>query len=125
MAYNSPFRPHGKTVSLQTSATPGTSQNYQILASDFGLTSGQIWPAHFRIINNGTADIWFAARPTAGLVAAFPTIVAGTAGTSQVGFRLKPGVVEVFTLQDGPAFWVSDVSGTASQPYDLSPGEGQ
>lgn len=124
MANTTAFAPQGKTVSGQTNATPSTSNNYQIKPSDIGLTSTGGFPSQVRACNNGTADVWIVFANATGTAAAFPTVSAGTVGTPAVGWRLKPGVVEVFSIPAGPALWVSDISGTASQQYDLTFGEG-
>jgi hypothetical protein len=127
MANDNAFAFRGKTVSLTTSATPNTAQARQILKSDINPNKNDP-PSVFRCINNGTADIWLVisnvqAEATA---AAFPTAGTGTSiGTPQLGFRLKVGIVEVFTINWGAGgIWIGDVSSGTSQNYDLTPGEG-
>lgn len=127
MANNNAFAQRGKSVSHTTSGTPSTAQIYEIQRSDInpGIENP---PSVFRCINNGTADVWLVIANTQAAVGtpAFPTAGTGSAvGTPQPGFRLKVGVVEVFTIPWGAGgVWVGDVSGTASQNYDLTPGEG-
>jgi hypothetical protein len=115
------FQPIGLTATLQTNASASTSDNYQLLPSAFGLTN---FPQQVRFINNGTADIWVALANATGTAAAFPTIAAGGTGTPTAGWRLKPGVVEVFTIPGGPALFISDISASTSQSYDVTFGEG-
>lgn len=120
MAYNAPFSIQGKTVSLQTSATPSTSQSRQIQASDFGMTS---LPSQLRFVNNGTSDVWISMTSATATVV-IPTPGTSTVGTPQAVVRLKPGVIEVFGMGGGPVLFVSDISTGASQVYDVTPGEG-
>src|SRR5258708_18294323 len=120
MANNSPPNVQGKTISLQTSATPSTSQSRVILPTDFGM--GNL-PAQVRIVNNGTGDVWISMTP-ASATAVIPTPGTTTVGTPQAVFRLKPGAIETFTCGGGPALFVNDISTVASQVYDLTPGEG-
>jgi hypothetical protein len=128
---SSAFQQLGKTVTLNTNAVVSTNQSAIVLMTDFALTQA---PQSLRMINNGTADVWVYITPAAA-VAAFPTAGTTTAGTPQPGFRLKPGVVEVFGLNVLAAnpnnvqppvagFWVNTISSVASQPIDISPGEG-
>jgi hypothetical protein len=124
VAIQGAFSPQGKTASLQTNATPSTSNNYQITTANLGLDAKAGFPPQARFVNNGTADIWIVISSVTGIAAAFPTVSAGTAGTPQPGLRLKPGVVEVQTLPGGPNMFISDISGTASQQYDMTVGEG-
>ena len=120
MATNIPFRITGKTITLQTSSSISTSQSRQVLASDFGLTN---LPEQLRVVNNGTVDVWVSFTQ-ATATAAFPTAGTTTVGTPTAGIRLKPNVVEIISLNTGPVLWINDISGTASQAYDLTPGEG-
>jgi hypothetical protein len=126
MAYNSPFRPHGKTLTLQTNVVASTpTVPYLIKPSDFGLNQGEQYPSQLRIINNGTADIFINVGNRSDIdTAAFPTPTAGAAGTGQYGWRIKPNAIEVFSINVGPTMYISDVSASASQQYDLTPGEG-
>ncbi len=121
MAGNIPFCPQGKTITLQTSGSINTSQNRQVKESDFAIST---LPSQFRIVNNGTADIWVVFSSTSGPTAAFPTAGTTSVGTPQPGWRLKPGVVEVFTNPAGPSLFIADISSVASQTYDITAGEG-
>lgn len=130
MAILSAFQVIGQTVSLVTNATPATSQSATVGLDDFVLTQP---PQSLRMINNGTSDIWIWLTKTAQ-TAAFP--VAGTTeGGHAPGFRLKPGIIEVFaanvwafnveaTDPKMSAFWVNTISAVASQQFDMTPGEG-
>lgn len=121
MAGNIPFAPQGKSITLQTSGTINTSQNRLILPSDFALP---FYPTQLLIISNGTDDIWIATGLTSSVTAVFPTAGTTTVGTPQPGVRLKPGAIQVFTLNCGQVLYLADISPTASQKYDLIPGEG-
>jgi hypothetical protein len=120
MATNVPFRITGKTITLQTSGTISTSQSRQVQASDFGLND---LPMQLRVVNNGTVDVWVSFT-AATATAAFPTAGTTTVGTPTVGIRLKPNIIEIISLNTTPVLWINDISGTASQTYDLTPGEG-
>jgi hypothetical protein len=127
----SAFQALGKSVSLLTNAAASTTQSAVIFLTDLGLLQA---PQSLRIVNNGTVDIWVSFTPLTQ-AAAFPTPGTVTAGTPQPGFRLKPGVVEVFALNamspnpavaqiGNPGFWVNTISTVAAQPFDITPGEG-
>jgi hypothetical protein len=131
MSIISAFAAAGNTVTLNTNVAANTSQSCPVDLSDFGLTQ---MPQALRMLNNGTADIWVYISG-ATQTAAFPTAGTTDAGTPQPGFRLKPGIREVFTLNAGspnveglqppvPGFWVNTISSVASQPLDITPGEG-
>lgn len=123
MAYNSAFKPEGKTVTLTAGLSSGSKL---VTAGSFGLNN---IPETVRLANNGTADIWmYISKGDQGpQTAAFPTAGGqNDIGTPQPGFRLKPGIVEVFTTKYvGPdGFYVNDISTSASQTYDITPGVG-
>jgi len=133
MAITSAFQMQAsaKTITVQTNVAPSTSQSTVINLTDMGLTQ---WPQSLRMINNGTVDIWVYPSNSAQ-TAAFPTAGTVTAGTPQPGFRLKPGVVEVFALSvlatnpsaaqpPVPGFFLNTIASVASQQFDVSPGEG-
>jgi hypothetical protein len=133
---SSAFQQTGLSATLTTNVAPSTSQSALVTLANLGLTQA---PQSLRMINNGTADVWVSIT-SATATAAFPTPGTTTAGTPTAGLRLKPGVVEVFGLsQLGlnagggssptgpgslPGFWVNTISASASQPIDITPGEG-
>lgn len=121
MAGNTAFTPQGKTITLQTSATPSTSQNRQVKESDFAIST---LPSQFRIVNNGSADIWIVLSSTSAPTAAFPTAGTTTVGTPQPGIRVKAGLTEVIGNPAGPSLFIADICSVASQTYDITAGEG-
>lgn len=129
MGQTAAFQLSGLSVSLTTNAAPATSQSALIKLSDLGMLQA---PAALRVVNNGAVDIWMSITPAAA-AAVLPTPGTTTAGTPTAGLRLKPGVVEVFTLAalglaaggaGVPGFFVNTISANATQAFDLSPGEG-
>jgi hypothetical protein len=124
MSFVKPFAPTGKTITLTTNGSASTTNSLQILPSDFGYT-GSIFPPNYMFTNNGTADIWIVMATTAAVAAAaaFPTAGTTTVGTPQLGFRLKPGVIQVMSF-DGQVLFVGDLSTGTSQSFDITPGEG-
>lgn len=131
MSIISSFQPTGKTITLQTNATPSTSQSCPITLNDIGV---QTFPSQVRTVNNGTADVWINFTPSTGTIVV-PTAGTTTPGTPQQAIRLKPGVVETFSLNTWAAnpnnvqppsqgFFVQSISSVASQAIDLTFGEG-
>lgn len=123
MSNISPFLALGKTVTLSTNGSINMVNSTQIQPSDFNLT---FLPTQYMLVSNGTADIWvvFAATSAVAAAAAFPTAGTTTPGTPQLGVRLKPGVIMVVTFSGGPNLFVGNISATASQTFDITPGEG-
>jgi hypothetical protein len=133
MGIGSAFQTSGKTASITAGVAVVTPL---IRWTDLGLTQS---PQALRLVNNGTVDVWVWISNAAQGGTAFPT--AGTAsgvggaGTPQYGFRLKPGVVEVFGFNavnlnpnneqpQNPGFFFNNLSTVAGQIVDISPGEG-
>lgn len=137
MALNEAFQASGLSFSISTNATPATSQSTLVTLAGLSLAQA---PQSLRLVNNGTADVWLSITPAAA-TAAFPTPGTVTVGTPAAGVRLKPGIVEVFTLSQlglnagaGPAaqgpgsipgWFMNTISASASQIVDCTPGEGQ
>src|ERR1700730_7020806 len=131
MALLSAFQYLGKSVTLITNAAASSTQRAFVLRTEFFLTQ---WPQALRMVNNGTVDIWVSFTQ-AGTAAAFPVGGTTTAGTPSAGFRLKPGIVEIFgwpTLAPNPSalhpqvpgFFVNSIASLGAQPFDMTPGEG-
>jgi len=129
MSDGQPFQQIGLTATI-TTAGANTSQSTLVKFSDLGLSQQ---PRGIRVINNGAADIWMSITKQAA-AAAFPIAGTTTVGTPSAGKRLKPGVIEAFTLGDpmsanvdglgNGGFFINTISPTAAQSFDVTPGEG-
>lgn len=133
MGAPNPFLPYGKTFLFSTTVAINTTQSRQILTTDiFGAGNAALTPNAVRIHNSGTVVVWFNFTAAAGAVVV-PTAGLTTVGAPQLAIPIYPGLVEVFTLQlpwtplgipGVPGVFMQDISGTASQPYELTFGEG-
>lgn len=126
MALYSAFEPTGLTATLQTNSTLSTNQTTGLLTlAAFGIT---LVPEAFRMINNGTVDIWVVWSASSSVTAAFPVAGTTTIGTPAAGFRLKPNIVEVFRFNawntTAGGFYIATICSVASQAFDMTPGEG-
>lgn len=126
MAINSAFQPRGKGFALTASAA---SQSAVIPLSALATDN---FPSQMKWVNNGTVDVWVDIADAA-VAAAFPTPGTVDAGTPTYGFRLKPGIIEVYgfvvrrTLANAinpPQFVVNYIGASAGQAIEAIPGEG-
>jgi len=124
MAVLSAFQPQGLTIGFVTSGTISTSQSVQVTPQNLGFAANQTtFPPNVWLINRGTADV-FISFTLATATIAIPTAGTTTVGTPTQAFNLVPGVPVVLTIPVGPTIWMQNISGTASQTYYVTFGEG-
>lgn len=121
------FAPQGKTISFSAGVA---SQSRLILQSDLGLN---FTPSAVRIINAGSAIIWFNMAAASGGSVVIPTPGTTTVGTPQLAIPVMPNAIEVLTLpipwtiqaaSNVSGFFLQDISTVAAQVYHLLFGEG-
>lgn len=132
----SPFAP----VGLGFTVTAGVaSQSTQIMLAKLSASGkAQAQPTHIKLLNKGSADIWFSFTQPAGAAVAIPvpgTTDVGTPG----GCFLEPGVDQIFTINCGwgtilstttglvgasPGFYLNTIAGAAAQSLYCQLGEG-
>lgn len=130
VAINGAFQQTGLAFSFTTSGTINTSQSRFVKLSDITGSNSGPYPSAARFHNSGTVPVWVNFTNAAGTVAA-PTAGTTTVGTPTQSTPLYPGLVEVFilplpwiTVNGVVGFFMQDVSGTASQSYEVIFGEG-
>jgi hypothetical protein len=124
MSVLSAFQPQGLTIGFVTSGTISTSQSVQITPQNLGLPASQLnFPPQVWLINRGTVDV-FVSFTLATATIAIPTAGTTTVGTPTQAFNLVAGVPVVLTVPIGPTLWMQNISGTASQTYYVTFGEG-
>jgi len=110
--YMKPLSPRGKTIVVAAATTAPTG----VTAPEFGTTGGY----QFRIHNAGTVTAFLAHGASAA--EAQTNAVIPTAGTSEFGIPIPPGIVEVLSFPVGCFFSAITASGTTT--IYITPGAG-
>jgi hypothetical protein len=113
------FQPQGLTLAFVTSGTINTAASTQITPQNLGFPANQQnFPPNVWVVNAGTVGVWVSFTP------ATATIVVPTAGSPTQAMLVLPNQYIAWTVIVGPALWVNSISGTASQPFYVTFGEG-
>jgi hypothetical protein len=126
----------GNSAIITTNATPNTNNSVPVpLAGSANLGLPTLAPGNIRLLNIGTAVIWFSLTSPAAGTAVIPTAGTTTLGTPQPVIWIAPNVEVVINLSvaiqaltgvaGGPlGFWINTISLGASQTFLMQLGDG-